>query len=552
MIKQKIKTKYNKIRYLPTLVGTLTPLSILLSFPCLIGTWINVDRLSDQKGDKGPVITSLVIIAIVCQLIATVALLARFWEKRIVLSTFLSIAFFTCHIAFILGPIIKFWVEYLPLVQSQANLKFTGDFMAGIGAALISFISVIFLLIDYFRQDQLRRKGSGITNSQRTLVVFAILVSMWSAIGAIIFSSVENWTFTRGIYFTMVTMTTIGFGDLVPKELGTRIFLFFYAIIGMVMMGILINSIRIVILEGFENIYMEKVEALYKTYYGESMSSNEDLGLLSTKQQLLTGHFEPQNASKIRRKQRKLLNNEKWTLLTRQLQFSILSLILFWFLGAVIFMLIEDWTYFDAVYFCFVSFTTVGYGDITIKTFPGILAFIGYSLLGLVAAAYVISVGTEMSSRIFERRIEKINYKHQAKIELENENEEQVELDNLLSKISNLKNENSMEVTCELISLCKIYQRHVATHLIDSDGLLSNEVLINNEFQQLESYHNLFCKILSHFEKKVDPNIISKYDTIISREFTDTSLNPYNTQYKDNEEDDANTIELENSKNQLP
>lgn len=46
-------------------------------------------------------------------------------------------------------------------------------------------------------------------------LVFAF-VSCYICMGATIFSLWENWTFLNGAYFCFITLTTIGFGDLVP------------------------------------------------------------------------------------------------------------------------------------------------------------------------------------------------------------------------------------------------------------------------------------------------------------------------------------------------
>ena len=45
------------------------------------------------------------------------------------------------------------------------------------------------------------------------LLVFTILFG-----GAFMFSSLEQWTFLNSVYFCFITLSTIGFGDFVPKN----------------------------------------------------------------------------------------------------------------------------------------------------------------------------------------------------------------------------------------------------------------------------------------------------------------------------------------------
>lgn len=50
------------------------------------------------------------------------------------------------------------------------------------------------------------------------IMVNLIIIFLFLFIGALIFSSWENWKLGPSLYFCFVTLTTIGFGDMVPEK----------------------------------------------------------------------------------------------------------------------------------------------------------------------------------------------------------------------------------------------------------------------------------------------------------------------------------------------
>lgn len=76
----------------------------------------------------------------------------------------------------------------------------------------------------------------------------------------------------------------------------------------------------------------------------------------------------------------------------RRLAYVLIVILLMLFAGATFYYLVEKWTYLDAVYFSASTITTVGYGDITPKTFAGKLFTIFYLFAGVAIALYGLSI----------------------------------------------------------------------------------------------------------------------------------------------------------------
>lgn len=65
----------------------------------------------------------------------------------------------------------------------------------------------------------------------RLLILAVSMLVALVVIGTIFFMSAENWTFVDSLYFTAMTVTTIGYGDLVPSHDISKIVATIYAVL---------------------------------------------------------------------------------------------------------------------------------------------------------------------------------------------------------------------------------------------------------------------------------------------------------------------------------
>lgn len=62
-------------------------------------------------------------------------------------------------------------------------------------------------------------------------------------IGSVFYHSVEGWGWIDSIYFSVITLTTVGYGDFSPQTDLGKIFTTFYVIIGIGLMFSFINTL---------------------------------------------------------------------------------------------------------------------------------------------------------------------------------------------------------------------------------------------------------------------------------------------------------------------
>jgi voltage-gated potassium channel Kch len=65
----------------------------------------------------------------------------------------------------------------------------------------------------------------------------------WYLRGTIFYWRFEDWTIIQALYFSVVTLTTVGFGDFTPTTAGTQIFTIIYILTGLGLLVALLSSV---------------------------------------------------------------------------------------------------------------------------------------------------------------------------------------------------------------------------------------------------------------------------------------------------------------------
>ncbi|XP_064101995.1 LOW QUALITY PROTEIN: uncharacterized protein LOC135212471 [Macrobrachium nipponense] len=133
-------------------------------------------------------------------------------------------------------------------------------------------------------------------------------------------TTTHYWSVVDSIYFTMTAVTTIGYGHIAPQTRYGRLFCVLYSLVGVPLTCILMAK-------------------------SSDLLSNKMLQLYTTaKKKHLRNH-------------KTLLYGITWIYLT-------VGFIVFMFIPSVFFVKLENWTYEDALYFTFITLSTIGFGDL--------------------------------------------------------------------------------------------------------------------------------------------------------------------------------------------
>jgi hypothetical protein len=62
--------------------------------------------------------------------------------------------------------------------------------------------------------------------------VLTALVVLTLTVGCLVYMLLEGWSFVDAAYFSVVTLATVGFGDLTPTTQGAKLFTMAYIVVG--------------------------------------------------------------------------------------------------------------------------------------------------------------------------------------------------------------------------------------------------------------------------------------------------------------------------------
>ncbi|XP_050420801.1 two pore potassium channel protein sup-9-like [Adelges cooleyi] len=158
-----------------------------------------------------------------------------------------------------------------------------------------------------------------------------------------------QWKFAGAFYFSTVVLAMIGYGHSTPVTIGGKAFCILYAMVGIPLGLIMFQSIG-ERLNKFASVVIKRAKKYFKCKKEEATEMNLmcATGLLSS------------------------------VIITT---------------GAAVFSKYEGWSYFDSFYYCFVTLTTIGFGDyVALQNDQALTTKPGYVALSLVFILFGLAV----------------------------------------------------------------------------------------------------------------------------------------------------------------
>ncbi|KAH6629397.1 potassium channel-like protein [Boeremia exigua] len=425
---------------IPLLAATLGPLANVSSIAALVTSWrqnnfidgtIVFDLFGAPYADPKWCYW-LNVVSLICGVLGNVFLLFNFTQKiRYVVALPATIGLWYVS-AGLLTAITACMEVYDPPRRPWEG--YTQGYWYAVAAAVFYFLCSMLLMVNmlgYYLGHY--PDHFALSDSQRTLILQTMFFFIWIAGGAAMYSRIQTdageaqWTFPNSLYFCYVTILTVGFGDLVATTTLGRGLLFPYSVGGIITLALVVSSLYRAARELSEDNIVQKdltrrrVQTLRLTTsnsedyrHRQSQLSHGAVNIsapshlrpyhtavgprnfgvptrLDRRPRLLLLKEEKDRFDAMRRIQADSRKYKKWMALF----WSVTTFTILWCVGAVVFWQTEQntqaMTYFEALYFCYISLLTIGYGDLSPKSNPGRCFFVIWSIIAVPTMTILVS-----------------------------------------------------------------------------------------------------------------------------------------------------------------
>ncbi|KAH6897751.1 potassium channel [Coprinopsis sp. MPI-PUGE-AT-0042] len=420
----------------PLLAGTFGPIANLFSVCALVQTW-RIDKNTGERISDPKWLLALNAMSLAFAVIANIFLLLNFARRvRYYVAQFVTITLWYISAIFLLVPFAILTARIYDKDRQAHSQSYYYALIAGIIYATIS----TFLLLNVIGASNLSVSISGraelhvlrqhynpsfriLSIPQRGIMLQTISFVLYVALMAGVYSAIEGWSFVDAVYWVDYTLLTVGLGSdfTLQTELG-RFLLIPFSLFGFILLGLVVNSVRSLLIERarekrrarnlitrrekWQRKFDHNVEAMYEQSRGDTQ------GAASGKRPAASGMQETERLDHGRwlKKEFELMRHietvsemlEKYS----SAAVALFGFMLVWIGGSLVFWScerdVQGWTYPNAIYFSYVSITTIGFGDFYPSSTAGKPFFVLWSLIAVPSVTALIGGAGDTVASVVE------------------------------------------------------------------------------------------------------------------------------------------------------
>ncbi|KAL1491845.1 hypothetical protein ABEB36_012380 [Hypothenemus hampei] len=237
------------------------------------------------------------------------------------------------------------------------------------------------------------------------------------------YSGSRSWSFLNGIVYCLTIITTIGYGHMYPKTHTGRALTIVYALIGIPLFLIALTDFGKLFTRGIKFVW-SFVRRLYYTGSCRKVRKTSKMDDIFKGAQNLYDYatfkrpslFDPNTPLPPEDQQQQvetpttpaISNYEIDDEFNLPISVALFMLVAYIFCGAVMYMVVEKWNFFEAFYFVFISMSTIGFGDYVPRDPVFMIGSIIYLVFGLALMSMCINVVQAKLSDTFKQASIKI------------------------------------------------------------------------------------------------------------------------------------------------
>ena len=227
----------------------------------------------------------------------------------------------------------------------------------------------------------------------KTLVGALCVVVIFLLVGTLFFGLMEDWSTLDALYFSTSTITTCGLGDFAPSRVASKVFMIFYIISAIALIGSALGLLGQAALLRHEKVREDAVRASYH-------------GPVSPTEQI--------SATGIAAEQSIFDSCHRLSPIAQRSLLAAVVLVLILLASALFFTLDQGWTVLDSLYYAVVVSSTVGLGDVVSdsswgKVFSIVLMLTGSAIVATsltsIADLFIQNTQRRMAERILRANL---------------------------------------------------------------------------------------------------------------------------------------------------